>query len=79
MGMPIQIDNLPLNIVNGLFQGFVEGWTFQAGYGSMSLTINATPYSYSDVATRWSGVSALETWSTLSGTMTWAEALGTVA
>ena len=79
MGMPIQIDNLPLNIVNGLFQGFVEGWTFQAGYGSMSLTINATPYSYSDVATRWSGVSALETWNTLSGTMTWAQALGTVA
>ena len=40
MGMPIQIDNLPLNIVNRLFQGFVEGWTFQAGYGSMSLSTN---------------------------------------
>lgn len=79
MGMPIQINNLPDDIAGGLFQGFVEGWTFQASYNGLSLSMYASPVAFSTPATRWQDVSALETWSSISGTLTWIDAIGAVA
>ena len=40
MGLPLNIQNLPGNMVNGEFQGFVEGWTWRAGYNRLTLTLN---------------------------------------
>lgn len=79
MGMPVQINDLPPNISLGQFQGFVEGWTWQVGYNSVSLSFNTSPTAFSMQALRWDQVSALEYWNTLSGTLTWLEATETVA
>ena len=74
MGMPVNITELPSNITNGQFQGFVEGWTFSAGYNALYLTLTVSPTAYSLQSTRWNGVSALETWNTLSPTLEWIDA-----
>jgi hypothetical protein len=74
MGMPVNITELPLNITNGQFQGFVEGWTFTAGYNSLYLTLTVSPTAYSLQSTRWNGVSGAETWNTLSPTLEWIDA-----
>jgi len=74
MGMPVNITDLPSNITNGQFQGFVEGWTFSAGYNALYLTLTVSPTAYSLQSTRWNGVSALETWNTLSTTLEWIDA-----
>lgn len=74
MGMPVNITELPSNITNGQFQGFVEGWTFNAGYNSLYLTLTVSPTAYSIQSTRWNGVSVSETWNTLSPTLEWIDA-----
>lgn len=79
MGQPIRINNLPSNMLNGVFEGFVEGWTFQSRFNALDVTIFASPTEYSQRAYRWNDVSASEAWNTLSATMKWEEALGTVA
>lgn len=79
MGMPVQVSNLPINIAAGQFQGYVEGWTFRAGYNNLSVTFNASPTAFNQVAVNWDQVSGSEHWNTLSGTLTWQNAIGAVA
>lgn len=79
MGQPVWIQNIPGNITDGSFQGYVEGWTFQASYNSLNVTFNASPISFSQVAVKWESVSAAESWNTLSNTLTWINAIGAVA
>jgi hypothetical protein len=74
MGLALNITDLPSNITNGQFQGFVEGWTFSAGYNALYLTLTVSPTAYSLQSTRWNGVSAAETWNTLSPTLEWIDA-----
>ena len=74
MGLPVNISGLPGNMVNGEFQGFVEGWTFTAGYKSLNLTMTISPVAYSLQAFRWTSVPATETWATLSPTLDWLNA-----
>ena len=75
MGMPLRISDLPLNMVAGTFLGFVEGWTFQAAYNEVSLTLNLSPLAFSLQAMKWQDVNIAELWNTINPTMTWAEAL----
>jgi hypothetical protein len=79
MGQPVWIQNLPGNISDGSFQGYVEGWTFRASLNNLSVTFNATPINFSQVTVKWEQVSAAETWNTLSPTLTWNNAIGAVA
>ncbi|CAB4159675.1 hypothetical protein UFOVP716_28, partial [uncultured Caudovirales phage] len=79
MGMPVWIQNLPINISDGSFQGYIEGWTFRASFNDLSLTFNASPVNFSQVAVKWEQVNAAETWNTLSNTLTWIDAIGVVA
>lgn len=79
MGQPIKLTDLPLNISGGQFEGYVEGWTWNVSYNSITLTINVSPIEFSTVAVYWSQVSASETWNTLSNTLTWENAIGAVA
>ena len=79
MGQPVWIQNLPGNINDGSFQGYVEGWTFRASLNNLSVTFNATPINFSQVTVKWEQVSASETWNTLSPTLTWNNAIGAVA
>lgn len=71
MGLPVDITDLPVNMIGGTFQGFVEGWTFSTSYNRLSLTINLSPVAYSLQAMKWSDVPAPETWNTISPTLTW--------
>jgi hypothetical protein len=74
MGLPIDITDLPANIGDGRFQGFVEGWTFSASYNGLSITLTVSPTAYSLQAARWNTVSVAETWNSLSNTLTWNQA-----
>jgi hypothetical protein len=71
MGLPLDITNLPPNILLGRFQGFVEGWTFSAGVNRLDLTLNLSPTAFSLQALRWELVSVAESWNTLSLTLDW--------
>lgn len=74
MGMPIALSNLPLNMNSGTFQGFVEGWTFQANYNRLSMSMNLSPLAFSLQAMRWNDVPITETWSSVSPTLDWQSA-----
>ena len=74
MGEAIALNNLPLNMASGTFQGFVEGWSFQASYNQLSVTLLLTPLGYSLQAMRWNDVPITETWSSVSPTLDWANA-----
>jgi hypothetical protein len=71
MGQPVDITDLPANFSGGRFQGFVESWTFQAGFNKLSLTLNVSPVAYSLQAFRWNSVPITELWNTLSPTLDW--------
>ena len=71
MGLPVDIQDLPSNMVNGRFQGFVEGWSFRASYNNLSLTLNVSPTAFSLQAMKWDDVAAGETWNTINATMDW--------
>lgn len=78
MGMPIRITNLPTNINDGQFEGYVEGWTIRASKNDLVLTLNASPTEFSQIAVQWGQVSASEAWNTLLSTLTWQTAIGAV-
>lgn len=73
MGMPVTINDLPINM-GTRFQGFVEGWQFQAGVNSLTLSMYLTPTEFSLQAMKWNDVSGSETWNTLSNTLIWNDA-----
>ena len=74
MGLPVNITDLPLNMNSGQFQGFVEGWTFQASYNQVGITLFVSPLAFSLQAMRWQSVPAPETWNSVSGTLDWINA-----
>jgi hypothetical protein len=74
MGMPVNITELPSNIADGAFQGFVEGWTFSAGYNALYLTLTVSPTAYSLQAMRWNGVPVTEAWNTINPGLEWIDA-----
>jgi hypothetical protein len=74
MGMPVNITQLPSNINGGEFTGFVEGWTFTAGYNSLYLTLTVSPTAYSLQAIRWNGVPVGERWNTINAGLQWIDA-----
>lgn len=74
MGLPINLTDLPANMQNGTFQGFVEGWTFKTGYNKLSVTLNVSPLAFSLQASRWNSVGAAETWNTLNTSLEWLDA-----
>jgi hypothetical protein len=69
------IEDLPSNIANGRYQGFVEGWTWRAAYNSVSVTAILSPLAFSLQAMQWQDVSITEQWNTISGSLDWATAL----
>ena len=74
MGEAISIINLPLNMSSGTFQGFVEGWSFQASYNQLSVTLLLSPLAYSLQAMRWNDVPITERWNSVSPTLDWENA-----
>lgn len=74
MGEAIALNNLPLNMASGTFQGFVEGWSFQASYNQLSVTLLLSPLAYSLQAMRWNDVPITERWNSVSPTLDWENA-----
>ena len=71
MGQPIALNDLPSNMSAGVFQGFVEGWTFRASFNELAVTLLMSPLAYSLQAMRWNDVPIVEQWNTVSPTLTW--------
>ena len=71
IGMPVNIKNLPTQISNGEFEGYVEGWSWSTRFNELFLTINVSPVESSQVAMRWNTTPITEAWNTLSNTLTW--------
>jgi hypothetical protein len=73
MGQPVSISDLPANM-GETFQGFVEGFSFQASYNQVSVSLNVSPVAYSLQALQWNEISNTFTWSGVSPTLDWARA-----
>jgi len=71
MGQPIALNDLPSNMSSGVFQGFVEGWTFRASYNQLDVTLLMSPLAYSLNAMRWNDVPIVEKWNSVSPTLEW--------
>jgi len=74
MGLPLYITDLPANLAGGSFEGFVEGWSFTAGFNKLSVTLNLSPVAFSLQFMKWQDVGAAETWNTLNPTLEWIDA-----
>jgi hypothetical protein len=74
MGQPLNIINLPSNMVNGEFQGFVEGWTWTASLNQLNLTLNVSPLAFSLQAMKWIDVPLTESWNTINPALYWLDA-----
>jgi len=75
MGLPLRIADMPNNMTSGQYLGFVEGWQFQAGYNTLSVTALLSPLAYSIQALKWEEVSVSEHWNTITNTLTWENSL----
>jgi hypothetical protein len=71
MGLPLDIEDLPLNIASGRYQGFVEGWTWTSRFNALDLTVIVSPVAFSLQAFRWNSVPINESWNTISPTLDW--------
>lgn len=71
MGLPLDIEDLPLNIADGRYQGFVEGWTWTSRFNALDLTVIVSPVAFSLQAFRWNNVPITEAWNTISPTLDW--------
>ena len=73
MGQPVAINDLPANM-GSIFQGFVEGFSFQASYNQVSVSLIVSPVAYSLQALQWDEISNTYIWSGVSPTLDWARA-----
>ena len=76
-GQPMLISNLPSNLLDGQFDGFVENVALRAtpSYVEITLYISATDFSLS--TTQWETVlPASLIWTGVNGTLTWTNAIG---
>jgi hypothetical protein len=80
IGQPIRITDLPPQIASeGVFQGYVEGWSWSTSFNQLYLTLNLSPIEFSAVFQSWNEVNASEAWNTLSSIITWQSAIGVIA
>jgi hypothetical protein len=73
MGEAVSIADLPQNM-GAIYQGFVEGWSFQAAYNRLSVTLLVSPTAYSLQSLKWENINPAFTWSGVSPTLDWARA-----
>jgi hypothetical protein len=71
MGLPVQVQNLPLALTPSLYTGFVEGWTFNISRVQASLDLITTDATYSLTPTRWQDVDPATAWNAVGATVQW--------
>jgi hypothetical protein len=76
-GEPVVITNLPFNMFEGYFSGFVEGISMRATPTFVDMTIYVSPIDFSLIAPTWATVLPTNTiWSGVNGTLQWSKAIG---
>ena len=76
-GEPVVITNLPFNMFEGYFSGFVEGISIRATPTFVDATIYVSPTDFSLIAPTWATVIPTNTiWSGVNGTLQWSKAIG---
>ena len=76
-GEPVLITNLPFNMFEGYFSGFVEGISIRATPTFVDATIYVSPTDFSLIAPTWATVIPTNTiWSGVNGTLQWSKAIG---
>ena len=76
-GQPMIINDLPINMFNGSFNGFVEGYAIKATPGYVDLTLTLSPTDFSLVAPQWDTVTPSSLiWSGVNATLIWQNAFG---
>lgn len=76
-GEPVVITNLPFNMFEGYFSGFVEGISMRATPTFVDITIYVSPTDFSLIAPTWATVIPTNTiWSGVNGTLQWSKAIG---
>jgi hypothetical protein len=76
-GQPVLVQNLPSNMLDGSFGGFVENIVMNATptFVDLTLYISATPFSLSLL--QWQTITPVDlTWAEVNGTLTWTNAIG---
>jgi hypothetical protein len=76
-GQPIIINNLPINMFDGSFNGFVEGFSINATPGYVDLTLTLSPTDFSLIAPQWATVTpASLAWTGVNATLIWENTIG---
>lgn len=76
-GQPVVINNLPINMFNGSFNGFVEGFAIKATPQYVDLTLTLSPTDFSLIAPQWATVSPSNlVWTGVNATLIWQNAFG---
>jgi hypothetical protein len=76
-GQPMIINDLPINMFNGSFNGFVEGFAIRATPAYVDLTLTLSPTDFSLVAPQWDTVSPPSLiWTGVNATLEWENAFG---
>lgn len=76
-GEPVVITNLPFNMFEGYFSGFVEGISIRATPTFVDATIYVSPTDFSLIAPTWATVLPTNTiWSGVNGTLQWSKTIG---
>ena len=79
-GQPVVITNLPLNMFDGYFSGFVEGISISATPNYVDMRLYVSPTDFSLIAPTWATVSPTNTiWSGVNATLVWSKAIGAIA
>ena len=78
-GEPVVITNLPFNMFEGYFSGFVEGISLAATPTYVDATIYVSPTDFSLIAPTWATVIPTNTlWSGVNATLVWSKAIGVI-
>jgi hypothetical protein len=78
-GEPVVITNLPFNMFEGYFSGFVEGISLAATPTYVDATIYVSPTDFSLIAPTWATVIPTNTlWSGVNATLQWTKAIGVI-
>jgi len=68
----ISLSNLPLGLFDsGIFEGFVEGWTWTLGRKNLELTMSVSNSIYSTLDVQWEDYNASIQWQNLPNDYTW--------
>ena len=76
-GQPMIINDLPINMFNGSFNGFIEGFAIKATPAYVDMTLTLSPTDFSLVAPQWDTVSPANLiWTGVNATLEWENAFG---